>query len=343
MERYSIMVVGAETSPVRRFHVAKQTVRRLVWAGGVAALLLLVGMIDYVRVRIDQLELSALRMEVTHQRQQIEAFEATLSDVETRLARIREFERKVRTIANLPGALSEGGEDAISILGAGGRLIPADALQDAPLPVRVGSVALEASEQGGGAIAASAPQPSDLQRLVGGGYSQVDVIAERGLRQRAQRLGELAATRQESLAEVVLQLQDKRQKLASTPSIWPARGWLTSTFGHRISPFTGRRQFHGGIDVAGARGTDVITTAGGKVTFVGKKGPLGNTVVVDHGYGMRSLYGHNAEVFVKRGDVIERGTRIATIGSSGRSTGPHLHYVVEVNGRAVNPLNYIFE
>jgi murein DD-endopeptidase MepM/ murein hydrolase activator NlpD len=163
------------------------------------------------------------------------------------------------------------------------------------------------------------------------------------LRLEAERLGLIADARESSILDVLEKLESKRHHLASTPAIWPAKGWLTSGFGNRVSPFTGSRQFHAGIDIAGERGTDVIAPARGKISFAGKRGPLGKSLIVDHGYGIRTIYGHADEVFVKRGQEVERGQVIASLGSTGRSTGPHLHYVVEVKGKAVNPLNYIFD
>jgi murein DD-endopeptidase MepM/ murein hydrolase activator NlpD len=163
------------------------------------------------------------------------------------------------------------------------------------------------------------------------------------LRKEAMRLHQVAQQRQLSLEELVADLQDKHERMASSPAVWPTEGWLTSRFGTRISPFTGKRQFHSGIDVAGARGTAVIATASGKVVFAGNKGPLGQTLIVDHGHGIRTHYGHNDEILVKRGARVERGDAIGRMGNSGRSTGPHLHYTVEVHGKAVNPLDYIFD
>ena len=163
------------------------------------------------------------------------------------------------------------------------------------------------------------------------------------LQRDAQRLGAAATSQERSLAEVTDQLESKRTHLASTPAIWPTKGWLTSRFGSRISPFTNRKQFHAGIDIAGQRGTDVISPARGKVVYSGSRGPLGKSLIIDHGYGVRTLYGHGDDLYVKNGDHVERGQRIAALGSTGRSTGPHLHYVVEVEGKAVNPLDYIFD
>ena len=96
-------------------------------------------------------------------------------------------------------------------------------------------------------------------------------------------------------------------------------------------------------DIAGAPGTEIVAPARGTVAFAGKRGPLGNSVTIDHGYGVRTTYGHTKDLHVKRGQRVERGDVIATLGNSGRSTGPHLHYVVEVGGKAKNPLDYIFD
>jgi murein DD-endopeptidase MepM/ murein hydrolase activator NlpD len=163
------------------------------------------------------------------------------------------------------------------------------------------------------------------------------------LRLEAERLGHVAAGQELSLGALIGQLENKHHHLVSSPAIWPTKGWLTSRFGPRISPFTGLRQFHSGIDIAGAFGTEVIAPARGRVSFVGNKGPLGRTLVIDHGYGVRTHYGHNSDVVVRVGQEVERGQVIAKMGSSGRSTGPHLHYSVEVYGKAKNPLDFIFD
>ena len=163
------------------------------------------------------------------------------------------------------------------------------------------------------------------------------------LRGAAETLGVVAEGQAASLADLVHGLEGKHALLASSPSIWPARGWLTSRFGYRISPFTNKPQFHAGLDIAGAPGTPVIAPADGRVTFVGTRGPMGNSIVIDHGHGVRTQYGHNDQLKVKLGQMVSRGDVIATLGNTGRSTGPHLHYVVEVNGKTKDPLDFIFE
>ena len=150
-----------------------------------------------------------------------------------------------------------------------------------------------------------------------------------------------AAVQEESFNELVEFLEDKKSLLASTPSVWPVRGWITSGFGRRVSPFTGTYKDHEGLDIATRMGTPIIAPADGRVTYVGVESGYGKLLVIDHGYGVMTRYGHNSKIFTKVGEEIKRGQKIAAVGSTGRSTGPHVHYEVRVNGVPVNPKNYI--
>jgi murein DD-endopeptidase MepM/ murein hydrolase activator NlpD len=136
-------------------------------------------------------------------------------------------------------------------------------------------------------------------------------------------------------------LKDQQNLLASTPAVRPCQGWTTSRFGYRISPFTGRREFHKGYDIANRHGTPIIATADGVISMTGPRGLLGNVVVIDHGHGMVTRFGHLDQVLVKRGDPVKRGDTVALMGNTGRSTGPHVHYEVHLNGIPVNPEKYI--
>ena len=137
----------------------------------------------------------------------------------------------------------------------------------------------------------------------------------------------------------------KNQKsfLSSTPSIWPTRGWVTSSFGFRKSPFTGLREKHEGWDIAARNGAPVRATADGVVVVEGREYGYGNLVEVDHGYGIVTRYGHNSKHLVKVGDRVKRGQVVSLVGNTGRSTGPHLHYEILLNGVPVSPENYILE
>lgn len=152
------------------------------------------------------------------------------------------------------------------------------------------------------------------------------------------------ASRQErSLRDLQEYFDDQRSLLASTPSIWPARGWVTSDFGTRIDPYTAERKMHEGLDIATPHGQPVYAPSDGTVVFSGTEGGYGKVLVIDHGYGVKTRYGHLSEIFVHPGDRIRRGDKVAAVGNTGRSTGPHLHYEVRVNGIPENPRKFILE
>jgi Peptidase family M23 len=150
-----------------------------------------------------------------------------------------------------------------------------------------------------------------------------------------------AARQEASFSELMSSLRGRMAQWASTPSIWPVHGWFSSGFGKRLSPFTGTIMLHKGIDLAAYSGTPIVAPADGRVEAVARDSGLGNVVVIDHGYGIKTLYGHLLQTYVHAGMRVKRGERIAAVGNTGLSTGPHLHYEVHVNGQAVDPLRYI--
>lgn len=138
-------------------------------------------------------------------------------------------------------------------------------------------------------------------------------------------------------------LLDKDSILKSTPTVLPVVGWITSYFGHRMSPYAGSLKMHEGIDVGAPSGTPIFSSADGLITFSGVKSGFGNFIQVDHGYGIESFYAHSKELVAKKGERVKRGQIIAKVGNTGHSTGPHLHYEIRVNGIAVDPLYFILE
>jgi murein DD-endopeptidase MepM/ murein hydrolase activator NlpD len=135
---------------------------------------------------------------------------------------------------------------------------------------------------------------------------------------------------------------DKRNALAAaTPSIWPAHGWLSSTMGNRRDPINGRRDFHPGLDISADHGSPVFATADGTVKQARRDGAYGNLIILDHGYGLETYYGHLSRYQVAAGAKVKRGDVVGLVGSTGRSTGSHLHYEVRANGRLLNPLQLL--
>jgi murein DD-endopeptidase MepM/ murein hydrolase activator NlpD len=141
--------------------------------------------------------------------------------------------------------------------------------------------------------------------------------------------------------ELLSYLNKQKTLLASTPSIWPTKGWISSDFGYRLSPFTNEKEFHKGLDICNRRGAPIITPADGIVTAVESDPGYGRIITVNHGYGLVTRYAHLDKVNVKKGQAVKRGQEVALVGNTGRTTGPHLHYEVHLNGVPVNPMRYI--
>jgi murein DD-endopeptidase MepM/ murein hydrolase activator NlpD len=156
-------------------------------------------------------------------------------------------------------------------------------------------------------------------------------------------LSKEAAIQEQSLQELSLAAEQKSSRWAATPSIWPVKGWVTSGFGPRVSPFTEKPAWHDGLDIGAAANAPVQAPAQGRVTAVGFDPKLGNVVKVDHGFGIETLYGHLAKALVKEGQRVKRGEVVGLVGSSGLATGPHLHYMVKLHGQALDPVKYILE
>ncbi len=202
-------------------------------------------------------------------------------------------------------------------------------------------------------VIANLDQRKDQEGLFGVGGSipedlSTDIDLQRRptslLREMHQQVDQLhvATTGQKSDFSTLLDaLEGQKNLLACTPAIKPSKGYLTSRFGYRISPFTGRRELHKGLDIANREGTKIISPADGHIKFVGRRGLLGKIMIIDHGHGMVTRYGHLNGYLKKRGEAVTRGEVIAEMGNTGRSTGPHLHYEVHLNGVPVNPIKYI--
>lgn len=194
-------------------------------------------------------------------------------------------------------------------------------------------------------------RPSSAQYGIGGGMdprgdglkdadlAKLDLIAL--LDKDLARLEKMAQYQEESFNNLKAFLADQKDLIERSPYRWPVRGFLSSTFGPRVDPFTGQQRMHEAIDIVAPKGTPVKAPADGIVTFSGHDPTFGNMLVIDHGYGVITRYGHSDSILVREGQRVKRGDTISTVGTSGRSTGPHLHYEIRINDVAINPLNMI--
>lgn len=184
-----------------------------------------------------------------------------------------------------------------------------------------------------------APSPTDYVPV----GVNLDNLTFRPVFDRLASIGQEANGHAFELQHLLSTLSRHKSLLSSIPSISPVDGWITSGYGHRVSPFTGQRTSHMGIDIAAPTGTPILAPADGVVIFTGAKDGFGNFIMVAHGYGVVSRYGHNHQNMVQPGQRVSRGEQIGTVGMSGRTTGPHLHYEILVNGNTENPERFILD
>lgn len=186
-------------------------------------------------------------------------------------------------------------------------------------------------------VGGSANENTRIKELLS--QDQEKIIA--GMRKSVGGLNDDASTREKSFAELLLFLREQKSLLAATPSIWPVKGWVTSEFGSRESPFAAGTEFHKGLDIATRMGKEVIAPADGLVVEAGYQTEDGNIIKIDHSHGIATAYAHLSKIAVKQGIRIKRGDLIGYVGDTGRSTGTHLHYAVYVNKIPVNPRKYL--
>ncbi len=168
-------------------------------------------------------------------------------------------------------------------------------------------------------------------------------LAARKMQDFLDRLSEATRLEEVRQQDLLHALRDNRSILGGMPTIWPVTGFVTSSFGSRMSPFGRGHQFHKGLDISNRVGTPIVAPAEGHVIHSGPDGAYGNSVEIDHGGGIVTKFAHMQRAVVHSGDWVKRGQTLGYIGMTGRTTGPHLHYEVRLNGTPVNPLRYILE
>jgi len=183
----------------------------------------------------------------------------------------------------------------------------------------------------------------ELAKALKEGEQAEQVLLLARLYQDLERLEREIALRAESLQAVTEYLMKQKDRLTATPALWPTEGHVTSPFGPRTSPFTGQPQQHTGVDIAAPPGTPIRAPADGIVTFAGTLPGYGHALVLTHGFGFKTFYGHNQRNQVIKGQTVKRGQIIALVGNTGYSTGAHLHYEVLLNDQPHNPLKYIVD
>jgi len=297
-EDYNVLIFGPKTSRTHHLKIRKKTFKIALYLFAFVLLCTTFFFCDYVQVKKKAFQLARLRHETEAQKSQIHFFSAKIEDLEKQLSRLKDFDKKIRIIANL-----ERAQESTSLMGMGG------------------------------------PSPSDIRDKLKKEKDDQGLIQQ--MRADVDRIQSEAISQEVSLSEIEKQLQTKKEMLIHTPSIWPTTGWVTSGFGFRTNPFTGLTQMHEGLDISNRVGTLVVAPADGIISDSGNDLVHGRIVVISHGFGTTSRYSHLSKVLVKTGQKVKRGDKIAEVGMTGKTTGPHLHYEVRLNGIPINPMRYI--
>ena len=313
-KHFSVMVVPQGSAKIKRFEISRKKLKCLFTGAIAFGIIVLVGTVSLFIYRHSYLKTEDVRVQSAEFMMEKAELLNRIAELEGSLDRMERFASKIEKAIDVS---SSSDSRFKSIVGRG----PVDEESWLPVP--------ESSPSKSLASLGVSRWRSPFSRNLGKGLKlSLDKLSDR-------------IDRTEGRVHAVFALQrDKLHFWASLPTIWPTKGWITSEFG-AFRSWGGRGRRHEGIDVAGPRGTPIMAPGSGVVTYTGYRRGYGKTVMIDHGYGVATLYAHCQSLFVDEGQSVKRGMVIATIGNTGRSTGPHLHYEVQVEGVPVNPMLYI--
>jgi len=307
----TFMVIPGKNLGVRKFTVPTFLIKTVFFIVFLVASLLFLFTFDYLQLSSKIAENKRLRGENYKLRQDMQAIKNKVDSMETTLERMRNYAKKLQILT-----------------GQGEKSFPSQPFSNEGEFIR-------------------APAGKKRSMLDEGGGKLTPMIQENQSSNTTEAWAEKIALIETSSQELEyrlsllqVRLYAQRALLASSPTLMPIAGSLSSSFGYRRHPYDGSYRLHAGVDIAADPGTPVRAPGDGMVIFSGFKEGYGKVIVIDHGQGVRSLFGHSSKLFVNSGVKVRRGEKIAEVGMTGRSTGPHLHYEVRKNGVPVNPSTF---
>ena len=304
-------------------------------AGSLIGAILLIafaaGVVDYFGLMMQAMENKRLRAENAILERQFQIVEGKVSALESSLERVKSFTTKLRLITNVDAG------DRITKLSMDNKPAPNQQMDEyEPMDQRQSNETMAAQDK---VFAEKKP----LKEATGDVAEQASSKDYASLVIRIDKAVRDTQLKEQGVLELWESLSERQSILNATPNIRPARGWLTSRFGYRINPFTGKQAMHAGLDFAAAPGSPIYAPADGVVSFASYDESYGKLVSIDHGYGVTTRFGHCSQIYVHAGQKVSKFDVIAAVGNTGRSTGPHLHYEVRINGTPVDPVNYVLD
>ncbi|MBC6416050.1 MAG: M23 family metallopeptidase [Bdellovibrionales bacterium] len=311
---YTFFISKSNSPNIRKIHLKQKSVHSFLIAGVLLLLVFSFFLTDYLNLHADRIKILRLEKENKNWANKFARLETQLNALEGKVQEAEKFTKKLHLITNL-----DLKENNLNVFGIG-------KISSHPSIMALSKV--------------ESRSPSSLQ------FSN-EYEKEGNLKLRVKKLKGKAELIKQDAWVLYSNLSEQKDVLNSTPSLFPVKGgWTSSHFGYRSETFFSDHEphFHKGIDIASEEGSIVIATAYGEVSFAGyDDSGFGNLVIIDHGYGLKTYYAHLAEIQTERGKKVEKGEIIATVGNTGRSTGPHLHYEVRIFNVPVNPINYMLD
>jgi murein DD-endopeptidase MepM/ murein hydrolase activator NlpD len=303
-QNYSVIIVSDAKSTNKEFSVSAKFIKNAILAFSFLVVFFGFIIFQYLTMTLDKQKMKHLELDAKDKQQKISALSSTIDVLNQRLKNMETYKERIMVATGLTSPL------ALKEVGSGGP---------------------DASNPFGGDF--SSPQTT----LPGGGLPQQNLLT------KTKEIRENAKLIEESLKSVESMVNQQRLQLAATPAIWPTRGYISGTFGNRVHPFTGRYEFHSALDIATQLGNKIIAPADGVVLVAETKEYYGKMIIIDHGFGYTTRYGHLSGFNVKEGQRVKRYDVIGYVGTTGRSNGPHLHYEVRYFDKPMNPNDFILD
>jgi murein DD-endopeptidase MepM/ murein hydrolase activator NlpD len=330
-ENITLLLLNNESGTTKKFVISPVSLKVMLFSSALVILILVAGFIDYMGLMLQAIENKRLENENLNLKKQFLVVEGRLGSLENSLERVKVFTNKLKLITNI------NMEDRVTKLTMGNKPAPGQAVEEyEPIEQRLSNEKLAEQDRAfppeerlNESKAEVAIQPSSQD------YSTLVIRIDKAVKE--------TQLKEQSVIELWESLSERLSLLNSTPNVKPARGWLTSRFGYRLNPFTNKTQMHAGLDIAAAPGSPVYAPADGVVIFASYDETYGKLVSIDHGYGVTTRFAHNSQIYVRVGQKLTKYDVISSVGNTGRSTGPHLHYEVRINGIPVDPINFILD
>jgi murein DD-endopeptidase MepM/ murein hydrolase activator NlpD len=304
-QSYSVIIVCDAKSTNKEFAVSAKFVKHAILAFSFLVIFFGFIIFQYLTMTLDKQKMKRLEFESKDKKQKISELSSTIDVLNQRLKSMETFKERIMVATGLTSPL------ALKEVGSGGP--------------EIGN-----SQAGNFAMA-----PKTLN-------SNMD-SPQQNLLIKAKEIKESAKQIEATLKSVESMVNQQKLQLAATPAIWPTRGYISGAFGNRTHPFTGRYEFHNALDIATQLGNKVIAPADGIVLVAESKEYYGKMIIIDHGFGYTTRYGHLSGFNVREGQRVNRYDIIGYVGSSGRSSGPHLHYEVRYFDKPLNPADFILD